>query len=286
VSIVVTGATGHLGRLVVESLLRRGVPADQIVAAGRKTDKIAGLAERGVEVRHVDFDAPETLAPAFAGAEKLLLVSGSDLGKRLPQHRNAVEAAKAAGVGLIVYTSAPKADSTPMKLAAEHLATEELIRASGLPFVILRNGWYLEIYTGQIPASVERGAIVGSAGDGKVSAAARADFADAAAAVLAADPAEHAGQVYELGGDEAFTLTDLADEVTRQTGSKVIYQDVPVEEYRKILEGAGLPAEAAEVFADVDLSIAGGALFITTGHLRALIGRPATTLATAVSEAL
>jgi NAD(P)H dehydrogenase (quinone) len=286
VSIVVTGATGHLGRLVVESLLQRGVPADQIVAVGRNTDKIVDLAERGVQVRHADFDAPETLVPAFEGAEKLLLVSGNELGRRVPQHRNAVEAAKAAGVPLIVYTSAPKADSTPMRLADEHRATEELIRASGLPFVFLRNSWYLEIYTQQIPTNLEHGAVIGSAGDGRISGASRADFAEAAAAVLAADPARHAGQVYELGGDEAFTLSDLADEITRQSGTKVVYQDLPPEEYRKALEGFGIPPEMAAVLVDVDQRIPEGALYVPTGHLSGLIGRPATTLAAAVARAL
>jgi NAD(P)H dehydrogenase (quinone) len=286
VSIVVTGATGHLGRLVVESLIERGVPAGQIVAAGRNTDKIADLAERGVQVRHLDFDAPETLAPAFAGADKLLLVSASEIGKRVPQHRNAVDAAKAAGVGLIVYTSAPKADTTPMRLADEHRATEELIRASGVPFVFLRNCWYLEIYTQQIPTNLQHGAVIGSAGDGKVSGASRADFAEAAAAVLTADAAEHAGKVYELGGDEAFTMSDLAEEITRQSGTKVVYQNLPLEDYQKALEGFGIPTEVAAVLADVDRNIPGGALYVPTGHLRTLIGRPATTLSAAVTRAL
>jgi NAD(P)H dehydrogenase (quinone) len=283
-SIIVTGATGHLGRLAVESLLKRGIPAEEIVAAGRKVDTIEDLAARGVQVRSIDFDRPETLDPAFAGASKLLLVSGSELGRRIAQHRNAIDAAKAAGVGLIAYTSAPHADTTPMLLAREHRATEEMIRASGLPFVLLRNDWYLEVYTEQIANYLAQGEIVASAGDGRVSAAARADYAEAAAVVLTGEG--HAGRVYELAGDTAFTQAELAAEVSRQTGKAIAYRDVPLAETKARLLGFGLPEEVATVIADIDRAVAAGELHVTSGDLSRLIGRPTTPLSQAVAEAL
>jgi NAD(P)H dehydrogenase (quinone) len=284
VSVVITGATGHLGRIVVESLLARGLPAGEIVAAGRKTDRIADLAERGVQVRHLDFDRPETLGPVFAGASKLLLVSASDVGQRIPEHRNAIDAARAAGVPLVVYTSAPKATTTDMKLAQEHKATEEMLQASDLPTVILRNSWYFEVYTGQFPTYLENGVILGAAGDGRISAAARADYAEAAAAVLTTEG--HQGKVYELGGDTGFTLTELAAELTAQTGTKVEYRDLPVAEFEQMLAGFGLAAPMPEIFADVDRAIGEGGLYVTTGDLGRLIGRPTTTLAQAVRAAV
>jgi NAD(P)H dehydrogenase (quinone) len=283
-SIIVTGATGHLGRLAVESLLKRGVPAEQIVATGRKVDKIDDLAARGVQVRPIDYDRPETLGPAFEGAGKLLLISGSELGRRIPQHQHAVDAAKAAGVGLIAYTSAPRADSTPMLLAREHRATEEMIKAAGLPFVLLRNDWYLEVYTEQIANYLAEGEIVGSAGDGRVSAAARADFAEAAAVVLTGEG--HAGKVYELAGDEAFTQAELAAELSRQTGRAIAYRDVPLAETKARLVGFGLPEEVATVIADIDRAVAAGELLVTSGDLSRLIGRPTTRLSRAVADAL
>jgi NAD(P)H dehydrogenase (quinone) len=283
-SIVVTGATGHLGRLVVESLLARGVAAADIVATGRNVGAIADLAGRGVTVRHADFDDPASLKDAFAGAEKLLLVSASELGRRVPQHRNAVDAAREAGVTLLAYTSAPKADRTQLKLAAEHRATEEYIRESGVPSVILRNSWYFEVYTAQIPTQLEHGAVTGAAGDGRFTPAARRDYAEAAAAALTAD--DQAGRVYELGGDTAITLAEYAAEVARQTGRPVEYRDLPVDAYTRMLEGFGLPAAAAEVIADADAGIARGDLLSGDGSLSRLIGRPTTTLAEAVRAAL
>jgi NAD(P)H dehydrogenase (quinone) len=283
-SVVVTGATGQLGRLVVEALLDRGVPAAGIVAAGRNVEKLDDLAARGVQVRQIDFTEPATLAEAFAGAEKVLLVSSSEVGQRAAQHRNAIAAAREAGVGLLAYTSIAKADTTSMLLAAEHRETEEAVRESGIPFVFLRNGWYLENYTAQLPVTLEHGAVLGSGGDGKVSAATRADFAAAAAEVLVGDG--HAGQVYELGGDEAFTLPELAAEVTRQSGTEVVYRDLPVDEYKQVLVGVGLPEPAAAVLADSDLGIARGELFVDSGDLSRLIGRPTTPLASAVASAL
>lgn len=283
-SLVVTGATGHLGRLVVEALLDRGVPADQIVAAGRSTAKIADFADRGVQVRAIDFEEPETLRRAFTNADKVLLVSSNTMTGRVDQHRNAIEAAQESGAGLLVYTSVAGADRTSMQLAADHQDTEKILRASGMPFTLLRNGWYLENYTEQLPTFLGSGAVLGSAGEGKVSAAARADYAAAAAAVLTGDG--HAGQVYELGGDHAFTLTELAAEIGKAAGKSIGYQNLPADEYARVLVGAGLPEAYAGILADSDLGIARGDLEVTTGDLRRLIGRPTTSLAEAVAAAL
>lgn len=282
--ITVTGATGHLGRLVVETLLDRGVPADQIVAAVRTPAKAADLAARGVQVRAADYTEPETLAAAFAGTDKLLLVSSSEVGRRLPQHENVVRAAVAAGVSLIAYTSILHADTTGLALAGEHKATEAVIRDSGLPYVFLRNGWYVENYTENLGPALQFGAIPGSAGDGRISAATRADFAAAAAAVLTGEG--HAGKAYELGGDTPFTMAELAAEVSARSGKPVGYQDLPAEEYVKVLVGAGVPETFARLLADSDLGIARGELFTDSGHLSQLIGRPATPLVDAVAAAL
>ena len=280
---VITGATGSLGRLVVEALLDQNVPAGQIVATGRDLAKIADLAERGVQVRPVDYNEPESMRQAFKGAEKVLLISGSEVGQRIEQHRNAINAAQEAGAALIAYTSVANADNTGMQLAAEHQATEEVLRASGVPFTLLRNSWYLENYTGQLAVHLQHGAVLGSAGQGKVSAAARADYAQAAAAVLLKEG--QAGKVYELGGDQAFTLNDLAEEITAVTGQPVRYQDLPAEQYAKVLQDAGLPEAYAAILADSDLGIARGDLLVTGSDLSSLIGRPTTPLREAVQAA-
>ncbi|GAA4573060.1 SDR family oxidoreductase [Micromonospora coerulea] len=280
-SIVVTGATGHLGRLIVSALLRRGVPADRIVALGRDADRLAELAGSGVVTRQADYDDPASLRAAFAGAEKLMFVSGSEVGRRAAQHHHVVTAAKEAGVGLVVYTSIVKADTSSLTLAAEHRATEEEIRASGLPYVLLRNSWYLENYTGQLPTYLEHG-VAGAAGDGRVSAATRADYAEAAAAVLTTEG--HAGKVYELGG-APFTLTELAAEVSRQTGTDVGYTDLPVEKYTELLVAAGLPEGYAAVLADGDRGLAQGELEVPVDDLAALLGRAPATLAEAIRAA-
>ena len=283
-SVVVTGATGHLGRLVVEDLLERGVPAEQVVAAGRSTDRIKDLADLGVRVQGIDFTESATLREAFEGADKVLLVSGSEVGQRVPQHRNAIEAATAAGVGLLAYTSVANADTTQMRLAVEHQATEKLVRESGLAFTLLRNSWYLENYTAQLSGYLHHGAVLGSAGDGRVSAATRADFAAAAAVVLASDG--HEGAVYELGGDQAFTMAELARETSEAVGREVVYRDLPVEEYTRVLVDAGLPEPYAAVLADSDLGIARGDLYVESGDLSRLIGRATTTMRDAVRAAL
>jgi len=280
-TIVVTGATGHLGRLTVEALLRRGVPADQITATGRRVETLSDLADQGVNVRRADFTDPASLREAFAGAEKLLLVSSSEVGQRLDQHANVIDAAKDAGVQLIAYTSIPKADTSTLLLAAEHKATEELLASSGVPHVLLRNGWYIENYTGQLPIYLEHG-IAGAAGNGRVSAATRADYAEAAAAALVEDG--HAGATYELGGP-AFTMPELAEAVSQATGKQVTYTDLPVEQYTQVLIGAGLPEPVAAVFADGDRGVAEGELYVDSGDLERLMGRPATPLADALAEA-
>jgi NAD(P)H dehydrogenase (quinone) len=280
---VITGATGQLGRLVVEALLNRNVPAEQIVAAGRNLAKIADFAERGVQVRAIDYNDAASLHQAFKGAEKVLLVSGSEPGQRIEQHRNAIDAAKEAGVGLVAYTSIANADTTGMQLAAEHQATEQALRDSGVPFTLLRNSWYLENYTDQLAMQLQYGAVLGSAGEGRVSAATRADYAQAAAEVLLRD--DQAGKVYELGGDEPFTLSDLAGEVSAATGTPVKYQDLPVEQYTQALVDAGLPEAYAAILADSDLGIARGELLVTSGDLSSLIGRPATPMREAVQAA-
>ena len=281
-SIVVTGATGHLGRLAVEALLERGVPAADVVATGRRTEALADLAERGVVVRTADYDDAASLEAAFAGADRLLLVSGSEVGQRVRQHGNAVAAARAAGVGFIAYTSIAHADTSTLLLAEEHRATEQLLAGSGVPHALLRNSWYTENYTAQLPVYLEHG-ITGAAGDGAVSAATRADYAAAAAAVVATDG--HAGAVYELGG-APFTMTELAQVVSAATGRTVTYTDLPVEQYQQVLVAAGLPEPVAAVLADGDRGVAAGELLVEGDDLARLLGRAPTSLADAVADAV
>jgi NAD(P)H dehydrogenase (quinone) len=276
-TIVVTGATGHLGRLVIESLLAKGVPAAEIVATGRHLDKVADL---GVTAKVAPYEDVEALKAAFAGADKVLFVSGSDIGGRLEQHRNVVQAAKEAGVGRVVYTSAPKADTTDMKLAAEHLVTERMLAESGVPHTILRNSWYVENYN--LEQAIAHG-LFGAAGEGRISAAPRADYAEAAASALIGEG--HEGKVYELGG-EAFTLAELAAEISRQSGEDVSYTDLGEEKYAEFLVGVGVPAPAAAILADSDAAASRGALFVGTTDLEGLLGRPVTPLATAVAAGL
>ena len=281
--IVVTGATGQLGRLVIQNLLKT-VPAAQIVAAVRSPQKAADLAALGVQVREADYTKPATLAAAFAGADKLLLVSSSEVGQRAAQHRAAIDAARAAGVKLVAYTSILRAPTSTLALAAEHVETEAMLRASGLPHVLLRNGWYTENYTGSVPAALAHGAVIGSAGAGRIAAAARADYAAAAAAVLLKDG--QAGKVYELAGDSAFTLAALAAEIARQSGKPVAYQDLPEAAYKAALVGFGLPEGFAALLAQSDVAASQGALFDDGHQLGALIGRPTTPLADSVAAAL
>jgi NAD(P)H dehydrogenase (quinone) len=281
-TIAVTAATGKLGRLVVDALLRRGVEPSSIVAAVRTPAKADDLAARGVEVREADYTRPDTLRTALAGVDRLLLVSSSEVGHRDEQHANVIAAAQEAGVGLLAYTSILNADTTTMQLAAEHQATEARLRDSGLPIVLLRNGWYTENYTEQLATTLEHG-LAGSAGDGLVAPATRADYAEAAAAVLAEDG--HEGAAYELAGDTPLTLTELAAIVAETTGRDVAYTDLPVDAYAEILAGAGLPAPLNAVIADSSAAIGRGELTTTSGDLARLIGRPTTPVADTVRAA-
>ena len=283
-TIVVTGATGHLGRLAVESLLARGVAPAEVVATGRRGEALADLADHGVHVLASDYTDPSSLRAVFEGADKVLLVSSSEIGRRAAQHRNAIDAARAAGVGLVAYTSIAHADTAQLRLAAEHLATEKLLAESGLPHVLLRNSWYIENYTPQLPTYLEYGAVLGSAGEGRVSAATRRDYADAAAAVLTTDG--HAGAVYELGGDDAFTLAELAAAVSEVSGREVAYRDLPAEAYADALVHSGLDRAYAETLADADLGLRRGELLVTTGDLSRLIGRPTASLREVLSASL
>ena len=282
--LLITGATGHLGRLVVEQLLAAGVPAGDIIATGRAIDKIKDLADRGVQVSAVDFGDLAAVRAAVADADRVLLVSGMDPGGRVAQHRNVIDAARQAGTGLVAYTSIVNAGTTTIRLAADHQATEQLLRDSGVPYVLLRNSWYHENYTDRLPAFLAQGAIPGSAGEGRISAAARADYAAAAVRVLTTDG--HAGQAYELGSDEPFTLAQLAAEISAQSGKGVRYVDLPEAEYAKALKEHGAPGLMADMIAEADAAAAHGTLHTTSGDLTALTGRPATTLSAAVGAAL
>ncbi|WP_426491713.1 SDR family oxidoreductase [Hymenobacter sp. 102] len=278
--IAVTGATGQLGRLVVEKLKTR-IPAHEVVALVRNPAKAADL---GVEVREADYGQPATLSTALAGVDKLLLISSSEVGKRAEQHHNVIEAARQAGVQHIIYTSVLHADTSPLSLADEHRATEAELKASGIAYTLLRNGWYTENYTGSVGGAVAGGAFIGSAQNGKISSATRADFADAAVAVLTSEG--HEGKTYELAGDEAYTLPDLAAEISRQTGKDIPYRNLPVADYAAALASFGVPEGFAHGIASWDADAAEGALFDDSRHLSRLIGRPTTPLSTAVAAAL
>jgi NAD(P)H dehydrogenase (quinone) len=277
-SVVITGATGHLGRLVVADLLSHGLPADRITATGRDADRLAALAATGVRTARADLDDPEALKAAFQGADTLLLISGSEVGRRVPQHTNAVEAAKEAGIGHIVYTSAPRADDTTLVLAPEHKATEEVLAASGVPATILRNGWYNENYGQQLDRARESGVVIGSAGGGRVASASRQDYAEAASAVLRA-PGAHAGAVYELSGDTAWTHSELARDLGAVLGREVVYRDLTPEEHLAALTAAGLDEGTAGFVVALDANIRDGELAAAGGELSRLIGRPTTPLA-------
>jgi NAD(P)H dehydrogenase (quinone) len=279
-TIAVTGATGQLGRLVVESLKAK-TSAGEIVALVRSPEKAADL---GVETRAFDYARPKTLGAALSGVDTLVLISSSEIGQRAVQHRNVIDAAKAAGVGRIVYTSLLHADTSSLDLAAEHVETERDLAASGLPVTVLRNGWYTENYMGSVPGALQGGALIGSAGDARVSSAARADYAEAAA--VAATQDDHAGKTYELAGDTAWTLPELAAEISRQSGRDIPYKNLPQADYAAALKGFGLPDFFAEAVAGWDVAASRGALFDDGRKLSKLIGRPTTPLATSVKAAI
>jgi len=281
--IVITGATGQLGRLVIASLLKK-VPADRIVAAVRNPEKAKDLAALGVQVRQADYTVPESWDNALAGAKKLLLISSNEIGQRETQHKTVIDAAKKAGIELLVYTSILRADSTPLALGGEHLATEQYLKDSGVPYAVLRNGWYTENYLASVPAALQHGAFIGSVGEGRISSAARADYAEAAAVVLTA--ADQAGKIYELAGDESYSLAEFAAELSRQTGKQIPYVNLPEAEFKGALLGAGLPEVFAELLANSDAGAAQGGLYSEDRSLSTLIGHETTSLATLLKYAL
>ncbi|EFM19949.1 NADPH quinone oxidoreductase 2 [Pantoea agglomerans 299R] len=281
--IAITGATGQLGRFVIEALLKK-VPAEEIVAAVRTPAKAADLAAQGITVRQADYSQPEMLRAAFAGVDKLLLISGSEVGQREAQHKAVIEAAQAAGVGFIAYTSLLHADTSPLGLGVEHRATEALLKASGIPFALLRNGWYTENYAASIPPALAHHAFIGAAGEGRIASAARQDYAEAAAEVMSRE--DQAGKVYELAGDDSYTLAQFAAEIAAQSGEKVDYVNLSQADFAAALKGAGLPEGLAEMLADSDAGAEKGGLYNDSRQLSKLIGRPTTPWQTVVRAAL
>ncbi|EMD9177149.1 SDR family oxidoreductase [Cronobacter turicensis] len=281
--IAITGATGHLGQRVIDTLLNT-LAAQEIVAIVRNPAKAATLGAKGVQVRAADYGDVAALTAALAGVEKLLLISSSEVGQRAPQHRNVIDAAKTAGVKLIAYTSLLHADRSPLGLADEHVATEKMLADAGIPYVLLRNGWYTENYLASVPPALEHGVFIGSAGDGKIASASRQDYAEAAAKVLTLD--NQAGRVYELAGDNAWTLRDLTALLSKETGKTVAYQNLSEADFAAALAGAGLPEGFAKLLADSDIGASKGGLFDDSRQLSALIGRPTTSLETSLRESL
>ncbi|MEN4833218.1 SDR family oxidoreductase [Pantoea vagans] len=281
--IAVTGATGQLGRIVIDTLLKK-VPAAEIVAAVRTPAKAADLAALGVIVRQADYGQPETLEASFAGVDKLLLISGSEVGQREAQHKAVIDAAKAAGVSFIAYTSLLHADTSPLGLGVEHRATEALLKAAGIPFALLRNGWYTENYAASIPPALAHHAFIGAAGEGRIASAARQDYAEAAAEVMTRD--DQAGKVYELSGDDSYTLAQFAAEIAAQSGEKVDYVNLSQADFAAALKGAGLPEGLAEMLADSDAGAEKGGLFDDSRQLSKLIGRPTTSWQAVIRAAL
>ncbi|MRX65077.1 SDR family oxidoreductase [Maribacter luteus] len=278
--IAITGATGQLGNFVVEQLKNR-VSSDSIVALARNTEKASAL---GVEVRKFDYSKPEILTNALQGIDRLLLISGSELGKRKEQHINIINAAKEAGVNWIVYTSLLHLETSSLNLAGEHLATEKALKESGIDYTLLRNGWYSENYTASIPGAIGGGAFLGSAGKGKIASAPRADYAEAAAIVIADEG--HKGKTYELAGDSYYTLQDLAGIISEQCGKTIPYNNIPEEEYANILKNIGLPDGLALGLASWDVSASKDDLFDDSYQLSKILGRPTTPIAESVKIAL
>lgn len=281
--IALTGATGQLGQFVVEALLK-SVPAKEIVAIVRNPAKAEALSKQGLIVRQGDYNDQAALTQALAGVEKLLLISSSEVGQRAAQHRNVINAAKAAGVKFIAYTSLLHADTSPLGLHVEHVETEKLLAESGIPYALLRNGWYSENYLASAPAALAHGVFLGAAGEGKIASATRADYAAAAARVISEEG--HAGKVYELAGDKAWTLSELAALLSEASGKKVVYQNLSEADFAAALKGAGLPDGLAEMLADSDIGASKGGLFDDSQTLSKLIGRPTTSIADSVNDLL
>ena len=281
--IAITGATGQLGRLVIEQLLKT-VPANQIVAIVRNPAKAEALSQQGIVVRQGDYTDQAALTTALKDVEKLLLISSSEVGQRATQHQNVINAAKAAGVTFIAYTSLLHADNSPLGLHVEHVATEKALAASGIPYALLRNGWYIENYLASAPPALEHGVFIGAAGEGKIASATRADYAAAAAKVVSEEG--HAGKVYELAGDSAWTLSELAAELSKQSGKPVVYQNMSEADFAAALKSVGLPAGLADMLADSDVGASKSGLFDNSHTLSKLIGRPTTSLAESVKTIL
>lgn len=281
--IAITGATGQLGHLVIDNLLKT-VPANQLVAIVRNPAKAQALSDQGIVVRQGDYSDEASLKTALHGVDKLLLISGSEVGQRATQHRNVINAAKAAGVKFIAYTSLLHADKSPLDLHVEHVDTENMLAASGFPFALLRNGWYTENYLASAPPAIEHGVFIGAAGDGKIASATRADYAAAAARVISEEG--HAGKVYELAGDYAWTLSELAAELSKQSGKSVRYQNLSEADFATALKGVGLPAGLADMLADSDVGASKGGLFDDSRTLSMLIQRPTTPLSESVKSIL
>ncbi|HHW3954737.1 TPA: SDR family oxidoreductase [Raoultella planticola] len=281
--IAITGATGQLGHLVLQNLLKT-TAASQIVAIVRNPAKAEALSQQGIVVRQADYTDEAALTAALQGVDKLLLISSSEVGQRTPQHRNVIHAAKAAGVKFIAYTSLLHADKSPLGLHVEHVETEKMLAESGIPYALLRNGWYTENYLASAPPALEHGVFIGAAGDGKIASATRADYAEAAARVIAQEG--HAGKVYELAGDEAWTLSELAAALSKQSGKNVVYQNLSEADFAAALKSVGLPAGLADMLADFDIGASKGGLFDDSRTLSALIGRPTTPLAESIKGIL
>lgn len=279
--IAITGATGHLGQLTLTELLKT-VPASQLVAVVRNPAKAEALAQQGITVRQAEYGDQAALTAALEGVEKLLLISSSEVGQRASQHRNVIDAAKATGVKFIAYTSLLHADRSPLGLHVEHVDTEQYLAAAGIPYALLRNGWYSENYLASAPAALAHGVFIGSAGEGKIASATRADYAAAAAKVISSEG--HAGKVYELAGDEAWTLSELAAELSKQSGKPVEYQNLSEADFAEALKGAGLPEAFANLLADSDVGAAKGGLFDDSRTLSKLIGRPTTPIHDSIRE--
>ncbi|MDR0165265.1 SDR family oxidoreductase [Enterobacter ludwigii] len=281
--IAITGATGQLGQLVIEQLLNT-VPANQIVAIVRNPAKAEALSQQGITVRQGDYADESTMTSALKGIDKLLLISSSEVGQRATQHQNVINAAKVAGVKFIAYTSLLHADKSPLGLHVEHVATEKALAESGIPYALLRNGWYTENYLASAPPALEHGVFIGAAGEGKIASATRADYAAAAAKVISGDG--HAGNVYELAGDHAWTLSELAAELSKQSGKNVAYQNMSEADFAAALKGVGLPAGLADMLADSDVGASKGGLFDDSHTLSKLIGRPTTPLSESIKAIL
>ena len=277
-SIIITGATGHLGRKVIEALIRRGADPADIVAGGRNADRLRSLrTDLGVKAVHLDYDDSDSLDAAFKGATKALLVSGSNLGERVAQHQRVIDAARKAGIGLLAYTSVLHADESSLAVAPDHRKTEKSLRESGLHYAILRNGWYSENFAGDVKQAAESGTIVSAAGTGRISSAAREDYAEAAAAVLLSDGGL-VDSVIELAGDEAWTYDDLAQVAARLLGRPVSYRNVTSQELEKNLKAAGVPAPGVQWVVKLAQDISHDELLGPAGELSRIIGRPTTSL--------